>query len=90
MDPAELPGLLRASEGGGVEVTQKTIHPASSHVSEATWDELSNTLTVTFVSGDVYTYQDVTEDEFEHMKRAHSVGGFVASLRARHAYTRVG
>lgn len=68
----------------------QTIHPASSHVSEATWDELSNTLTVTFVSGDVYTYQDVTEDEFEHMKTAHSVGSFVASLRARHSYQRVG
>ena len=53
---------------------EETIRPDSSMIEEFSYDDETQTLTVTFCKGGVYSYSGVQEDVFQSMKDADSVG----------------
>ena len=55
---------------------EETIRPDSSMIEEFSYDDETQTLTVTFCKGGTYSYADVPEDVFQSMKDASSVGRF--------------
>jgi hypothetical protein len=55
---------------------EETIRPDSSMIEEYSYDDETQTLTVTFRKGGTYSYSGVQEEVFESMKSADSVGRF--------------
>lgn len=55
---------------------EETIRPDSSMIEEFSYDDETQTLTVTFNKGGTYSYSGVQEDVFQAMKDADSVGRF--------------
>lgn len=62
----------------------------SSVIRRFRYDERRRRLTVTFVSGDVYQYEDVPPEAAEDFRRAPSKGRFFGpNIRDRYPYHRV-
>ncbi len=49
---------------------------SSSALTHAEWDRETQTLTVTFVNGQSYSYGDVSEDEFDALVNSSSPGRY--------------
>lgn len=61
----------------------------SSQVGSFGYDAESKTLAVTFKSGGTYHYHGVTADDFEDMKTADSVGGFLGRrVKGKYPFTK--
>ncbi len=62
----------------------------SSTVASVGYEQQSATLEVEFLDGAVYQYFDVPEAEFEGLRDAGSVGGYLnTNIKGRYRYARV-
>ena len=62
----------------------------SSAIRQFSYDDVSHTLFVTFVDGDLYAYSDVEPDVYSQMRRAPSKGRFFAyKVRNRYRYRKM-
>ena len=63
---------------------------SSSNVASVGYDMESSTLEIEFNNGGVYQYFDVSEQIFNELKTASSVGGYLASnIKGRYRYSKV-
>jgi hypothetical protein len=66
---------------------KRYVFPRSSNIEALEWDPLRNVLRVTFTSGLTYSYEDVSENEFEDLINADSVGShFYYNIRTSKNY----
>lgn len=72
------------------EGTKDYINVSSTCLSDVTYDIATNILTVTFVeSGETYSYFGVSENDYEALVQAGSVGGmYNAIIKYEHSYLR--
>ena len=62
----------------------------STAIRQITYDDLSHTLFVTFIDGDLYAYLDVEPQIYADMQRATSKGRFFAyRVRNRYPYRKM-
>ena len=70
-------------------VAETVEFPGSSNLASASYDPDVENLTVTFQSGDVYTYYNVPASVYRGLTLASSAGSyFYRSIRQRYAYER--
>lgn len=64
---------------------------SSSNVSAVGYDQDSQTVYVRFLDGSLYAYKGVTEQEFENLRTASSVGSYLnRNYKNIYPYERVG
>ena len=61
-----------------VEVTE-LIEPKSSNIVSIGYDDRADTAFVTFKNGSLYKYSDVSEEEYQNLRDAESVGKYLQS-----------
>lgn len=65
--------------------------PASSNVSQAEYDDVTQVLTITFNDGAMYDYFDVPPETYRGLKHARSAGAYVnSSIKDVFEFERVG
>lgn len=70
-------------------MTIQSFTPASSNVEEVTFDDQTDTLTVTFQGGEKYDYMNVPASVYRAFQAAPSAGSFVhRQLKGRYNYER--
>lgn len=70
-------------------VSETMRFPGSSNLSEATYDPDVENLTVTFVSGETYTYFNIPASVYRGLQNAGSAGQYFArQIRGRYNYER--
>lgn len=68
-----------------------SFRPSSSNIDEATYDEDTQTLTVSFSSGSTYDYHNVDRAVWQSFKNAPSAGQFFQrTIRGFYNYRRIG
>lgn len=61
----------------------------SANIAAVALDEPTGSLCVRFVNGGLYTYMDVSADEFDNLRYSSSVGHYLHNvIKATKAYTR--
>ena len=68
-------------------MAEMSFRPASSNVEEVSFDDSTDTLTVTFSSGDSYNYLNVPASVYRQFQAAPSAGAFVhRQLKGRYQF----
>ena len=64
---------------------------SSSNVESIGYDETTQTLQVRFLSGGIYIYKNVPLMEFECLRAAPSIGGYLnRNIKGAYAYEKIG
>jgi uncharacterized protein len=91
-EPQNWPELVSAWRRQGLDERSSMEREAvsSSSVASIGYDPESLTLEVEFVGGDVYQYFDVPDTEYDGLRGADSIGGYLnANIKGRYRYVRI-